>query len=158
MTKQLNDIINNQIPENSAAIAHARSYGDLRENAEYKAAKERQAFLNKRRAELDRGIQNTQPVDFSLEKPGKTAIPGSTITLKYKDDNSEETFFPTRVWDSDPDKNCIAYRSALGKLLMVKILMMNFKLPDGREAVFVKIESDSPKICWKNLILNKSNQ
>ena len=82
MTEQLNNIINKQIPENSAAIAHARSYGDLRENAEYKAAKERQAFLNRRRAELDKGIQNTKPVDFSLEKPEKNSYPGFNSYLK----------------------------------------------------------------------------
>jgi transcription elongation GreA/GreB family factor len=140
MTGQLNDIINKQIPENSAAIAHARSYGDLRENAEYKAAKERQAFLNMRRAEIDSSIQRTQPVDFSLEKPGKTAIPGSTVTLKYKDDESEEIFYLLGVWDSDPDTNCVAYSSGLGKVINGKISEDELKLPDGRDAVLLKID------------------
>jgi len=135
MTGQLNDIINKQIPENSAAIAHARSYGDLRENAEYKAAKERQAFLNKRRAEIESSINRTKPVDFSLEKPDKTAIPGSIVTLKYKGDESEEIFYLLGVWDSDPDTNCVAYSSALGKVINGKILEEVLQLPDGREAV-----------------------
>lgn len=141
MTGQLYDIINKQIPENSAAIAHARSYGDLRENAEYKAAKERQAFLNKRRAEIDSSINKTKPVDFSLEKPGNIAIPGSTVTLKYTNDDSEEIYYLLGVWDSNPDTNCVAYSSALGKLINGKMVEDKLKLPDGRDAVLVKIEN-----------------
>ena len=140
MTEQLNDIINKQIPENSAAIAHARSYGDLRENAEYKAAKERQAFLQRRRAEIESSIQKTKPVDFSLEKPENTAIPGSIATLKYKNDDTEEILYLLGVWDSDPDKHCIAYSSALGKIINGKLLGDELKLPNGCEAVLVKIQ------------------
>ncbi|HRU01985.1 MAG TPA: hypothetical protein P5239_09815, partial [Victivallales bacterium] len=53
---ELEDIVQKQMPENSAAIAHARSYGDLRENAEFSAAKERQKFLRRRKFEIEREL------------------------------------------------------------------------------------------------------
>ncbi|MCX6986296.1 MAG: hypothetical protein NT118_16350, partial [Lentisphaerae bacterium] len=62
--KDFEDIINKQLPENTAAISHARSYGDLRENAEYSAAKERQKFLNKRKAELEHDLGSVIPINF----------------------------------------------------------------------------------------------
>ena len=140
MSKDLNDIINKQIPENSAAIAHARSYGDLRENAEYKAAKERQAFLQRRREEIERAVMNTQPIDFSMHKVDKTAVPGSVVTVSYLDDKTEETFSLLGVWDSDPESNFIAYTSALGKVLDGKHLNDEVTLPDKRKAVIIKVE------------------
>ena len=139
ISKELNDIITKQIPDNSAAIAHARSYGDLRENAEYKAAKERQAFLQNRRAELEHNLLNTQATDFAHIKPGKIALPGSAVTLKHDDDNSEETFYLLGVWDSDPDKKYLSSASRLGKILDGKAEGDSMKLPDGREATIAKV-------------------
>lgn len=139
LTDELNDIIVKQIPENSAAIAHARSYGDLRENAEYKAAKERQAFLQKRRSELELNVLNTQATDFAEVNPDKTAVPGSAVTLKYSDNNQEETFYLLGIWDSDPDKNFLSSASRLGETLNGKIEGDPLTLPDGREAVIAKV-------------------
>jgi transcription elongation GreA/GreB family factor len=140
MAENLNDIITRQLPENSAAIAHARSYGDLKENAEYKAAKERQAYLQRRRDEIDQSIIRTQPVDFSLQKVDNVVIPGSTVTISYRETKEEETFHLLGVWDSNPDKNCIAYTTGLGKALNGKMLNDEVVLPDGRNAVIVKLE------------------
>ena len=140
MNENLNDIVNKQIPENSAAIAHARSYGDLKENAEYKAAKERQAFLQRRREEIERSIMNTQPIDFSMHQVDETVVPGSVVTVLYQDDKTEETFSLLGVWDSDPESNFIAYTSALGKTLNGKHLNEEVTLPDKRKAVIVKVE------------------
>ena len=71
--KELEDIAQKQIPENSRAIAHARSYGDLRENFEFKAAKERQRYLMARKADLEAGLSEISPSDFSEVVVGKTA-------------------------------------------------------------------------------------
>ena len=139
ISRELNDIITKQIPDNSAAIAHARSYGDLRENAEYKAAKERQVFLQKRRAELESNLLNTQATDFADVEPGKIAVPGSAVTLKYADNNSEETFYLLGVWDSDPDKKHLSSASRLGKIINGKLKGDLLKLPEGREATITKI-------------------
>jgi len=149
MAENLNDIITRQLPENSAAIAHARSYGDLKENAEYKAAKERQAYLQRRRDEIDQSIIKTQPVDFSLQKLENTVIPGSTVTIEYKDNNEKETFHLLGVWDSDPETNCIAYTTGLGKALNGKIVNDEVQLPDGRKALIVKLEPLSAELLDK---------
>jgi len=146
MAEALNDIITKQLPDNSAAIAHARSYGDLKENAEYKAAKERQAYLQRRRDEIDQSIIRTQPIDFSLQKLDKTVIPGSTVTISYTKDKEEETFHLLGVWDSDPETNCIAYTTGLGKVLNGMSLNDEITLPDGRNAVIVKLEPLSSKL------------
>lgn len=134
LNDELNDIISKQIPENSAAIAHARSYGDLRENAEYKAAKERQAFLQKRRAELEQDILNTQATDFSEVEPDQIAIPGSEVTIHYIEENSDETFYLLGIWDSDPEKNHLSSASKLGQMLKGKAVGNEIILPDGRKA------------------------
>ena len=149
MMDMLNDIINKQIPDNSAAIAHARSYGDLRENAEYKAAKERQAYLQNRRDEIESSVVRTQPINFSFQEIDKTVIPGSTVTLAYPEKNEKETFHVLGVWDSDPDTNCIAYTSALGKVLNEQILNDEVTMPDQRQAVILKIEPLSKKLLDK---------
>ena len=146
LTDELNDIITKQIPDNSAAIAHARSYGDLREKAEYRAAKERQAFLQNRRAELEHNVLNTQATDFADVHPDKTAVPGSTVTIQYNDNNSEETFYLLGAWDSDPDKKYLSSASRLGKILDGKIEGESLTLPDGRKAVLTKVAKLPAKI------------
>ena len=140
MMDTLNDIINKQIPENSAAIAHARSYGDLKENAEYKAAKEQQAYLQSRRDEIEASIFKTQAVDFSLQNVDNIVVPGSTVTVKYLDDGEEEIFHLLGVWDSDPENNCISYTSALGQVLNGRLLNDEVEMPNKCKASIVKIE------------------
>lgn len=139
LNEELNDIVTKQIPDNSAAIAHARSYGDLKENAEYKAAKERQAFLQKRRAELEMNIINTQPTDFAELVTDNTAVPGSTVTICFADGSSEETFYLLGIWDSDPDKNYLSCASRLGKELNGKTVGEDIDMPDGRQASIKKV-------------------
>jgi len=139
LSAELEDIVRKQIPDNSAAIAHARSYGDLRENAEYKAAKERQAFLQKRRAELEMALNTLIPTDFSDTVINGVCAPGAKITLEYEDD-SKEIFYLLGVWDSDPDRNLLSSVSRLGKMLKNKKHGDSFEMPDGRNAVVLEVE------------------
>jgi len=140
INEELQDLISVQMPENTAAIAHARSYGDLKENAEYKAAKERQAFLGRRRAELERNIVTTQPTDFSDVAPKNIAIPGSTVELTYVDDKSVEIFYLLGVWDSDPDRNHLSCKSRLGLEIRDKAIGDSIELPDGRKAKLTAVK------------------
>ena len=146
LNEELNDIITKQIPENSAAIAHAREYGDLKENAEFKAAKERQAFLQKRRGELELNIINTQPTDFTEVDPENTAVPGSTVTISYNNGDSEETFYLLGIWDSDPDKNHLSSASRLGEELKGKIVGEELDMPDGRQASIKDVKKLPDKV------------
>ncbi|NOY75756.1 MAG: hypothetical protein GXP32_08190 [Kiritimatiellaeota bacterium] len=139
MSANLKDLITRQIPENAAAIAHARSYGDLKENAEYKAAKEHQAFLNRRAGEFERAINETLPLDFSTINPGNEAVPGSTVTLVINGGPEKETYYLLGAWDGDPEKLKVAYTSALGMTLNEKTVGEKIKLPDGRSAVIESV-------------------
>jgi transcription elongation GreA/GreB family factor len=139
LSAELEDVVRKQIPDNSAAIAHARSYGDLRENAEYKAAKERQAFLQKRRGELEMALNTLIPTNFADVVVNGVCSPGSKITLEY-DKGADEVFYLLGVWDSDPDKNFLSSVSRLGKMLKNKKIGEAFEMPDGRKANIKNVE------------------
>lgn len=116
--EQLEKLINVDIPANSKEIAVARSYGDLRENFEYKAAKEMQGVLLARRGELEAMLSGVRPSDFS-EAPADVAGVGSTVTLAYPD-GREERFHILGEWDQLPEKQIISSATRLAKALAGK--------------------------------------
>ncbi len=118
---ELQDITTRQLPENAAAIANARSYGDLRENAEYSAAKERQKFLNRRKFEIERDLDNVAAVRFATDDgPEKTVRCGRSVVLRRDASGEETTYLVLGAWDGDPLKNRLSSESALAKSLMGK--------------------------------------
>lgn len=136
---ELEDIIQKQIPENSAAIAHARSYGDLRENAEYSAAKERQKFLRKRRAEIERELNSVAAIRFTANDGEPNIItPGREIFIKDTKTNSIRQYFLLGAWDGDPSKGRISSESKLGKILIGKKEGDSIVL-DGTEIIIEKV-------------------
>ncbi|HJO92841.1 MAG TPA: GreA/GreB family elongation factor [Victivallales bacterium] len=142
---ELQNIINKELPENTRAIATAREHGDLRENAEFAAAKERQKFLNEHRALLEIRIATTQPTDFSDITVGDSVIVGSTTTLTY-DNNKTETYYILGAWDSDPGKNYVSYETELGQSLVGQKLNTKVTLPNGTECKITKVSSLPEKI------------
>ncbi len=115
---QLQKIINKDIPENSQDIARAREYGDLRENFEYKAAKDTQRVLMGRRAELENQLRDVNPSDFS-EFDQEVAGVATTVEMEYAD-GERDTFYIMGEWDSDPDRNIIANASGMARALAGK--------------------------------------
>lgn len=138
--KELEDIINVRIPENSRAIAHARSYGDLRENAEYKAAKEEQAYLAARRNELEEGLNDIQATDFTQVEPQGRVVPGSTVALSYPD-GTRKVYHVMGLWDSDPNAGILSYDTPLGRLLLGTAVGDEVNAPTGET---VTVESVKP--------------
>ncbi len=134
LVRELDDIVEVQIPENVKAIAHARSYGDFRENAEYDAAKERRRFLHRRRNELESTIGSVESTDFSGVEIKDTAVLGSTVTLTDKA-GKDTVYYILGAWDGDPDRNRISYRTVLGEALMGKKVGASVKLPNGEYTV-----------------------
>ena len=130
---ELEEIINVKIPKNSAAIAHARSYGDLRENAEFKAAKEQQRLLMARRHELERGLKEIIQTDFSDVCISETVIPGCSVVLTINKKN-QEVYHILGLWDSDPDRNILSYDTPLGKILIGKRVGDTFTTPHSLPA------------------------
>ncbi len=116
--EQLEKLINVDIPANSKEIAVARSYGDLRENFEYKAAKDMQRVLMARRADLEAMMTKVRPTDFS-EAPKGVAGVGATVTLQYPDGRSEH-FHILGEWDQLPEKHIISSSTRMAKALAGK--------------------------------------
>jgi len=114
---EYDDLVQKQIPDNAKELAIARSYGDLRENHEYKAAKERRAFLNARKAELERDLDAAQATDFASADTSAVNI-GTIATLTNLAKDRQETFTILGAWDGDPDKGLISYLTPLGQSLV----------------------------------------
>jgi len=111
------ELVNKKIPENSKEIGIARSYGDLRENFEFKAAKEMQAVLMRRKSELETALHNARGTAF--ESPDTTQVSiGTVVTLRDSDSAKEEVYTVLGAWDGDPDRGIISYQTAIGQALL----------------------------------------
>jgi transcription elongation GreA/GreB family factor len=108
-------LVNKRIPGNIKEIAIARSYGDLRENFEYKAAKQMQAVLARRKSELEKDLDNAQGSDLTGADASAVNI-GTVVTLRHGD--STEQYTVLGAWDSDPDKRLVSYLSEIGQALI----------------------------------------
>lgn len=113
------EIVNKKIPENSKEIGVARSYGDLRENFEFKAAKEMQAVLIRRKAELDLMLHRARGTDFSNPDTSQASI-GTIVMLRDVDSVKEESYTILGAWDGDPERHVISYQTAIGQALLGK--------------------------------------
>ncbi|PYI79173.1 MAG: hypothetical protein DMF04_00835, partial [Verrucomicrobia bacterium] len=113
------EIVNKKIPENSKEIGVARSYGDLRENFEFKAAKQMQAVLMRRKAELEQMLHRARPTDFSNADTSQVSI-GTIATLRDVDSAQEEKYTVLGAWDGDPERDIISYQTAIGQALLGK--------------------------------------
>jgi transcription elongation GreA/GreB family factor len=111
------ELVNKKIPENSKEIGIARSYGDLRENFEFKAAKEMQAVLMRRKSELEAALHNARGTAF--ESPDTTQVSiGTVVGLRDSDTGKEESYTLLGAWDGDPDRGIISYQTAIGQALL----------------------------------------
>jgi transcription elongation GreA/GreB family factor len=109
---ELEDMTRNRIPQNTKEISVARSHGDLRENFEYKAAKDMQKYLMMRKSELERELTKARGTDFKGADTSSVNI-GTVVTLKNSKDESQ-TISVLGAWDSDPDKKWVSYLSEAG--------------------------------------------
>jgi transcription elongation GreA/GreB family factor len=116
---EYDELITRRIPENSKDIAIARSYGDLSENYEFKAAKETQRVLMARKAELENMLANARGTDFADTRSDSIGI-GTVITLHDFTENRIVRYAMLGAWDSDVDRGIISYQTALAQALMNK--------------------------------------
>ncbi|MBX3732570.1 MAG: GreA/GreB family elongation factor [Verrucomicrobiae bacterium] len=113
------DLVQKAIPANVRDIALARSYGDLRENAEYKFAKEQQKVLNRRKHELEAQLSRARGTDFTNAR-GDVASIGTSVTVTNLDSGQPEVFHLLGAWDGDPDRGILSYLSPLAQALLGK--------------------------------------
>ena len=113
---ELDDLIRNKIPQNLNDVKIARSYGDLRENFEYKSAKDLEKYLGHRRNALDKEINHARGTDFKGSDASKVNI-GTIVTLV--DSSGKETDMTVLgAWDSIPETKTVSYLSEVGKALV----------------------------------------
>ena len=112
-------LVKEEIPQNREDIKIARSYGDLRENFEYKSAKEYQRVLMKRQGDWERDLKLAQPTDFSNSDTSKVSI-GTVVNLESTSGGESLTYTVLGAWDSDPDKGILAYLSDRGAEILDK--------------------------------------
>lgn len=115
---ELDDIIRNRIPQNTKDISIAREYGDLRENFEYKSAKDHQKYLNNRKTELQREISRSRGTDFKGSDASVVNI--GTIVTFVNAAGAEVIYTVLGAWDSDPEKRELSYLSELGAAMLNK--------------------------------------
>jgi len=111
------ELVKVKIPENTKEIAIARSYGDLSENFEFKAAKQMQSVLMRRKAELEQMLHDARGTSFENSDTSRVSI-GTIVRLRKDATNEEETYTILGAWDGDPDRNIISYQTALGQALL----------------------------------------
>ncbi|MBP9566960.1 MAG: transcription elongation factor GreA [Sulfurospirillum sp.] len=134
LTDELSDLKKRQRPETVIELDIARSHGDLKENAEYHAAKEKLAFIDSRIAELSDLVSRSQVIDPSTYEHDKVRF-GSTITLENLETNEEVTYSIVGSTESNPDLGLISYHSPLSKQLMGRCVdeEVMIKLPVGTQ-------------------------
>ena len=111
----LRELVEVLIPKNSREIALARSYGDLSENHEYKAAKEHQGILLKRRGDMERDLEAVQGSDFD-GFPTDRAGMGNMVDVRYEDGRAEQ-YAILGEWDRDELLGIISSQSRLAKAM-----------------------------------------
>jgi len=114
---ELDELVNKKIPENIKEISLARSYGDLRENFEFKAAKEMQRVLSRRRAEMERDLGLARGTDFA-NPDTKIVSMGTTVTIKEVTDGRVDVYSILGAWDSDPKAGVISYKAGIAQALL----------------------------------------
>ncbi|MGB0343975.1 MAG: GreA/GreB family elongation factor [Coraliomargarita sp.] len=113
------DLIANKIPENKEAIATAREHGDLKENSEYKMARQDQDILLARKNELEVDLSRARVTDFTEATSENVGI-GSVVDLKEGSSGKTRRYSILGAWDSDPDNDILSYKTPLAKQLLGK--------------------------------------
>ena len=107
-------------PRIVAAIAEARAHGDLKENAEYHAAREQQSFTEGRIRHLDSELSGAQVIDITKLNPGGKVVFGATVTLYDDAKDSEITYQVVGDLESDIKERRIAITSPIARAMIGK--------------------------------------
>ena len=136
LKSELEKLKNIERPKIVAAIAEARSHGDLKENAEYHAAKEQQAQLESKVIEINDTIARANIIDVTkIENDGKIIF-GSTLTVKDLDNDKEIKYKIVGKDEANVAKNLIYYKSPIAKSLIGKMVgdLISVSTPSGERS------------------------
>jgi transcription elongation factor GreA len=121
------EIVSKRIPDNSKAIATAREHGDLKENSEFKMAKQDQSVLMGQKVQLERDLARARITDFAEASTDQVSA-GTVVDLRDVSNGKAVRYSVLGAWDSDPDNHRIAYKTPLGQALLGKKVGEHVKL------------------------------
>ncbi|GAB4355185.1 MAG: transcription elongation factor GreA [Immundisolibacter sp.] len=117
LRRELDDLKSVQRPRVIAAIAEARAHGDLKENAEYHAAKEQQGFIEGRISEIEDRLGRAEIIDPS-KLSGDKVVFGATVTIVNVDTGDEATYQVVGVDEADIKQGRVSFRAPLARALI----------------------------------------
>lgn len=120
-------------PRIIAAIAEARAHGDLKENAEYHAAREQQSFAEGRINELEAALSTAQIIDTTTLNAGRKVVFGAIVDLADEDSGDEVTYQIVGDLEADIKQHLIAVSSPIARALIGKFDgdSFEFEAPNG---------------------------
>ncbi|NMH58831.1 transcription elongation factor GreA [Alteromonas ponticola] len=130
---ELNELKTKTRPRIIESIAEAREHGDLKENAEYHAAREQQSFCEGRIQDIEAKLSNAQIIDVTrMENTGKVIF-GTTVTIMNLETSKETTYRIVGDDEADIKKNLISVNSPIARGLIGKELddVVNIATPNG---------------------------
>ena len=136
LREELNRLKGEDRPQVIKAIAEARAHGDLKENAEYHAAREQQGFIEGRIAEIEAKLSNAQVIDVTtLPATGKVVF-GTTVVLVDESDGSEKTYQIVGEDEADIKAGRISVQSPIARALIGKEEgdVVDVQAPGGQRA------------------------
>ena len=143
LQEELKDLKDNKRPKVVADIAEARAHGDLKENAEYHAAKEQQGHIEGRVLEINDIVARANVIDVTkIENNGKIIF-GSTVTVKDLENKNNKSFKIVGKDEANIEKSLIYFKSPMGKSLIGKSVndLIIVKTPSGDKSFeILKVE------------------
>jgi transcription elongation factor GreA len=143
LREELATLKKDERPKIIAAIAEARAHGDLKENAEYHAAREQQGFIEGRIQHLESTISHAQIIDVERLNPGDRVVFGATVTLSDEETADESTYQIVGDVEADIKHNRIAVSSPISRALIGQQLgdVVVVRAPAGdREYEIIDVE------------------
>ena len=120
LREELDDLKSTKRPAVIAAIAEARAHGDLKENAEYHAAREQQGFIEGRIKQLEAELSHAQVIDVSTLNAGSRIVFGATVQLANTETDEERSYQIVGDLEADIKQGLIAISSPVARALIGK--------------------------------------
>ena len=135
--KELDHIMDVEIPANSREIEDARAHGDLKENSDYIEAKNQQSILNAMAEKLRNDIESAQIFDSSMTDTSRVSF-GTVVTLRNESKDRTEEYTILGPWESDTGNNIISYQAPFGKAMLNKPAGEKFSfVSDGEKNAYM---------------------
>lgn len=136
LTKELHTLIHEKRKEVAEHLEYAKSLGDLSENAEYHEARDAQAHIEARIAQLEHMLKHAEIV---THKTGDTVVAGTTVTIAKQGEKGQQVFLLVGSEEADMAAGKLSYQSPLGRMLMGKKAGESFELETPKGVVTYKI-------------------